>query len=1756
MDTQEIVAPPSLTSIQESDAWKGLDESAKHKVIDTWKERTIAYGKANVQGFGDNHETLISNHAETVKRNTSKMPEPVKDGVHFGPSKFSKSHKSTESEKIDSSEFKPSDEYLQKGGSITIENGKPVEHLKEQQDEDAQYGDIMSASKVWSGKETPQFKITDNDSPIMAGVKAAGNNVVGLVDFALSPAGLATAELGIASKGVGVAATVAKALGFGVSVKFTHDLISSAMEQAGVAVDKTKTRNERIAAGVNATAAAVGAGMIARHIAEGKGNESEIKERSDNEMRDIVKRIPTEHLEAFLADKSFKDKWNYDPSIMQDEINNRLSQKAESAGLNQTADALKEQAEKPKENEQATEPKSKETTGGIQEEPGNPKQGAGAEGEQVDGGQPSERITKAVYVNPETQERTTGASHEEAAAKQGVEVPSKPEDRQTPEFQFETETGKDVQRPDFNGNPLHSHQIEQYNQSLEKPRGGPVAMSPQESAEMKAGQSTTGLKKATVTDERLQRGLSELPKGERESEQKRVGDAQISLEKDPEAANKLISRIIDDGDAKISPDDAAVLLVHRNDLMNERGYLHDEYNHPETTNARKSAIEGQLGEIEKKMERLDRAQGASGTAWGRLGRMYQAMIREDYSLDNIERRARKAKGSALSKEEQVKVKSLTEEVSKLQDQIEQEKKVKEELDLVKETNRAHEATIRDLLEEKKNLPSPAILEKVRGLIDKWRLTYDDDIRLLRKNVLGQTNMGVDPSFIAPLARIIRVHIAEVGLDLAEITTRLVRDIGEQVRPYIEPGFNEANKLIDKELSSELMGKLVKKGGKKGEKSTTDIKAKVEAEALAGDELSHKTVYDLARAHINKGVEGVDNVMAAVHKDIQEFYPDATERDVRRAFSEYGKAKFPSKDADLKALREYRTIVRLQESIDRLSEGKDAMKTGLQRDKATQAIREKQKQLNELLKKRQGPPSPEKLATNMEARKTALRNRIEDLQKQIDTGEKPPEKGKPMPLDKEGQDLVTRRDTLVEKLREIEEAKNPKPTPEQAKLNQLLEQEKNLQAKIDSGKIDPLTGKPTVDTQEIAEAKTRIKELQGKISEARKKAEQELNPPKTEADKQMDRLSAQKEKLDKIFSGEEGIEPADKKGFKALTPKAEELHTEVQYMKAWLEQWRKDAKPKTDPNYQKEQRQIKQLEESIKRYDAKIAKGSFEPDGKGASRPDTQRVAELRALKEARKDVYNAAKKASKPVLSPDERYNSRRQKQIEKQMADIEQRIQSGKYEKEPRKPAQPKDEKTNKLEVDLQKKKGEIEELIEKQRLAQRSGFEKASDFVAKWVHTSVLSHLTVLEHLVGAASENIVTRPANSTVAQLLRLTKTTDAIRRKAIYHGGWGGEMEAAKGLINSLGPTWQKLTKGKSEIDWLNEKPGKYKEHFIQVVINTHGAIKEPIRQGIYARAMELGTKAAERDGYDLSKDKTMAQAVSNDAYTIANAEIMLGDNLVTKFIRGGLGIIRNDKMNPGMARLMDNAVNIMMPVMNVPTNIAIRISRLNPAIGLGESLIRFEIARRSGALKNEAETLSRNDAELITKTFSYGIIGLGLTAYAWTHPEQFGGVHAVMKNAKRDKETGLKPGEIKVGNLTISHRLVAGPTGTYLNIIADSRRIYNEEIKNNPDSPYAAMSEAAAFALVNPFGKLPFLALAKDLTSPYKGAGQKVAGQIASRVIPGLLSDVVKAADGVDRTPKNAIQEFEQYLPILRKNVPEKGFSMKKKMSKKDEVIQ
>lgn len=528
------------------------------------------------------------------------------------------------------------------------------------------------------------------------------------------------------------------------------------------------------------------------------------------------------------------------------------------------------------------------------------------------------------------------------------------------------------------------------------------------------GVEPTGTKNAVTDAEREARGAEPIEPASKLSNEALLRQATDALTADPQAAAPIIARLLNEGVTNISARDEAILMAHKQTLRVRRQRAIDALEDPNTGDYERLAAKAEFAATEAEINDLDNAVRNSGREWGRFGQFRQRMLGEDWTLEAMERRHRAVLERPLTTKERAEVKALHEQLASREAELEDVKAKLAEAQIAADVS----STYKNLAAEIAKSLGGRGKKRVGGdLLERRRAAADEAKARLAKNAGVPSKRGqsgaLDVGMLADYATIGSYHIAKGVSDFATWARDMLDELGETFRK-LSP--SEKRQVFD-----------ASKAAHEADVAATPA-VKTPAAVLEGmdpEAITHRDVYNLARAHAQAGVRGEGPLMQAVHADIQKIAPSMTERDVRRLFSDYGRATFPSKDEDRVALREVRVLVQLQESIDRLQEGLDALKSGPQRDKPTQAIREKRRQLNDLLKlhmQRRGIPE-DRLATYNQVRITNLKNQIADLEKQIATGEKPVRAKAPDPSD-EVIALTAERDRLKAELKAIEDAKKP------------------------------------------------------------------------------------------------------------------------------------------------------------------------------------------------------------------------------------------------------------------------------------------------------------------------------------------------------------------------------------------------------------------------------------------------------------------------------------------------------------------------------------------------------------------------------------------------------------------------------------------------------------------------------------------------------------------------------------------------------------
>jgi hypothetical protein len=853
--------------------------------------------------------------------------------------------------------------------------------------------------------------------------------------------------------------------------------------------------------------------------------------------------------------------------------------------------------------------------------------------------------------------------------------------------------------------------------------GGPGAMGPREAEAMKSEQATTGLKKATVLVERLARGDEPLAAADRQSETEAVSRAMETQDRDPMAARNLVARVLDQGDSAISRDEAALLLTERNRVQEDMRQADATLANETASPLERSEAQGKLKDLETQIDRLDRAQKEAGSQWGRVGRMYQRMIREDYSLEGIQRKMRTAKGGPLDETERAQA----EEAAKKMDEASKTRDAAESAHAAEilnaEKSRMIEATINEL--GKAYLKSPSYGKQVwdiaRNTVERWKkeaagIDLDKEIG----NFFGSESGGIGgvgggkggkklgevsaakSEIIRKIALKLRADIGEFGVTKADAIAEYVNKHGEKVRDIATKAWDQAQKLIASEKISPDSKEVVKKGvSTPGEKKTTDVAARAKAEAAAGGELTSKTAYEAVRSVVNSGVRGEKEIGEAALNLLKPHFLDLTMNELDVKSTRYGQAKFPSQEEVKVVLAKQLRLRQMQAAIEDVKKRGETAKSGVQRAKADADVRQRQSELKAAIEQygKEKPASPEQLANREAAAIRTKQNAIEDLNRELSTGEKKLAAAKKEQSPAVEQ-LQSELDAMQEFKKELEDAGKPQPTPEDIAADAaqrdfdsaLVSRERWAQTldRISTGELDVKSKEGKASLTQLAED-VRL-ETEG-LKRAAAELKKEGMPVKPEAQKQLESLQRQRDTLRKIISGE--IEPKKAKTFEALSTEAENVQAEIQAMRELQAERKREAAVKSPEDIAAVAAQ-KGVDRAVAALDRqqRINSGELKPEPNEKVQPLSALEKELRDRTEELRQTKRDAEKAT-----PEQKTADAAQREVDRAAAalDRQERINSGEIKPDATEKKQP----LTGLAKDL---KDRTEELRKAKRDAERA--------------------------------------------------------------------------------------------------------------------------------------------------------------------------------------------------------------------------------------------------------------------------------------------------------------------------------------------------------------------------------------------------------------------------------------------------------------------
>lgn len=731
-------------------------------------------------------------------------------------------------------------------------------------------------------------------------------------------------------------------------------------------------------------------------------------------------------------------------------------------------------------------------------------------------------------------------------------------------------------------------------------------------------------------------------------------EAMARIAADPNYPTKLINELA--VDPRPTTDVEVATLVYAR-VLAEQSYdasvneVNSATNEADSINA-----QALLQRSKQELDKIYTVAESVGTATSRGLNARKLLVNRDLTLAQMraETRAIENKGQPLTPEQEQRIDQLHAE-------LEAAKKKIAELE-EKQAKAQAEMTFAAMMKEFRNERKEAVRSK-KSVTEFLNEQAEKSKQAIRE-MLGTMNAGVNPAILWHASVIGASYIANGINTASDFAARIIADLGDAIEPHIPEIFKSAQEIHDAE--TQRFKKTEDSKPAVGTSSTEAAKDETPEQILARAtaELDPKLVFDLARAYVRQGMTGEANVMSAVHQALLPLMPELTLREVRDAFSGYGKVKYPSKEDDLVKLREYRTLARLQSQLEDVQNRTAPLRTGMQRDKMTAEARLLQTRINDLMKKYDLRPTDplQQLKTSREAVKARLRNEIEELELALQNRTRLPGNRNPIEYDEETKALQERRNKLRERYQEM--FPRQPLSPEQRIKQTLNSLDKAIAEETQMLKDGILQRPARPDGPTSPEIENKRMELDA-LRQLRRELFAATQPRKSPEDVALEQAikSAQEsiKRMDEMMRTG-NIDPKTKAPRFTPTDELENLWMVRDSMRDALNELRKANKPRKDPEETARKKAVKSLTKAIEDLDRRIAAGDFSARPKKATRPEVREVAELRTRKEALRQALTDMKKAATPARSPEEIKLSRDKKNIQRRINQLQEKIRNSDY--------------------------------------------------------------------------------------------------------------------------------------------------------------------------------------------------------------------------------------------------------------------------------------------------------------------------------------------------------------------------------------------------------------------------------------------------------------------------------------------------------------
>lgn len=503
-------------------------------------------------------------------------------------------------------------------------------------------------------------------------------------------------------------------------------------------------------------------------------------------------------------------------------------------------------------------------------------------------------------------------------------------------------------------------------------------------------------------------GNEPIPKLPAEKVSEHQAAAIRELEKNKNAGRELIDRLSKKKNSEaLSPKDTELLKIEGDNryayLQEKRKAFNDiskENNTPEELEAAQAAFDKANDEY-LEVERVDIE---SGSAAGKSLRARRGAAAE-FTIKEMTDEAQAAKNHGRTIEEREPLTAQEhDDIAAAHAEIAELRKKVADYEAGKEVDSANKQMDKFLLDFADDL-------KKSKKAKKSYVSWAEEQEKMGRDFLAKNSsslfVGIPAEHLLAVARIGVAHIAR-GIDsLAEFSKKMVEEFGDKIKPHLDKVYEQSRKLAE-------AGALALKH--KDYVPHTD--AEIASRAEGG--LTGKLIADMAYDHFVKGTNR-DDILGQIHQTLERHIPGLTLEGLRKEFTNFGKTRHPSTEVARGQVRELRQIERLRLNLEHIiKKGEAPPRTGYQRDKPSPDIRALAKEIRDkMVELGIETRSPEdQLLSRLEAKKSHLRNQVEDLDREIKSLNKAITEGRKIQpeskrkasvtLDKDAKELVEQR----------------------------------------------------------------------------------------------------------------------------------------------------------------------------------------------------------------------------------------------------------------------------------------------------------------------------------------------------------------------------------------------------------------------------------------------------------------------------------------------------------------------------------------------------------------------------------------------------------------------------------------------------------------------------------------------------------------------------------------------------------------------------